>query len=138
MAAGMSHSGLRRHKQKRRRIHWAKNFIQGLEHLPYTEKCKYLGLMSLEKRFRGILLMFINIHRDAMKRRQPGSSLSCLWTKQETISTKQKTRNTETLLLCRHSNTKVGCQERLWYLHMETLKFQLDVVLDNLLQSTLH
>lgn len=61
MAVGMSHLGLKKHKQKRR-IYWAKNFIKGLEYLPYTEKCRYLGLMSLEKRFRGILLMLINIH----------------------------------------------------------------------------
>lgn len=70
--------GLRKHKQKRRRIHWAKNSIKRLEHLPYTGKCRYLGLMSLEKRFRGILLMFINIHWDAMKKRELGSSQLCL------------------------------------------------------------
>lgn len=53
--------GLKKHKEKRR-IHWAKNSIKGLENLPYTEKSTYLGLMSLEKRFRGILFMFINIY----------------------------------------------------------------------------
>lgn len=120
--------GLRKHKEKRR-IHWAKNSIKGLEHLPYTEKWGYLGLMSLEKRFRGILLRFINTYWNAMKKRQPGSSQSCLWTKEEALGTDQKTRNAESLLLC--SNTEIGCRDRLWSLRMEILKIQLDVVLNN-------
>lgn len=101
MAVSRSHLGLRKHKQERRRIHWAKNSVKGLEHLPYTEKLRYLGLISQEKRFRGILLILINIHWNATKKRQPGSSQSCLWSKQEAIDTNQKTRNTETLLLCK-------------------------------------
>lgn len=67
MEGSMSHLGLRKHKKKRR-ILWAKNSIEGLDHLPYIEKCRYLGLISLEKRFRGICLIFINIHWDAMKK----------------------------------------------------------------------
>lgn len=59
------------------------------------------GWWAWRKGSEGSYLMFINIHWDAMKKREPGSFQSCLWTKQAAIGTDQKTRNGETLLLCR-------------------------------------
>lgn len=55
MTVGRSHFELRNYKQKRRK-HRATNTIQEVEHLPYTEKLRVLGLCSLErKKVRGDL-----------------------------------------------------------------------------------